>query len=153
MPVEAFPDMRKVWDRETLLPTAPTDEHTAKLFRQAEKNARLANEAFFRCRRFVDGWLAQADAASGLIPRNLSVSRDFWNGRDSAADNYPFMVLTAAITDRPLLEGRMLDMLRAETRLTFRLYRLPDDYSFSKKVWRREQLDLDAIIFDGAEYG
>ena len=46
----------------------------------------------------------------------------------------------------------MLDMLRTETRLTCRVDRLPDDYSFSKKGWRREKLDLDAIIFDGAEY-
>jgi hypothetical protein len=152
-PVEAFPDMRKVWDREAPVPaTAPKDEPVARLLRQAERNGRLANEALFRCRRFVDGWLAQADPATGLIPRNLTVNRDFWNGRDSAADNYPFMVLTAAITDRPLMEGRLLDMLRTETRLTCRLDRLPDDYSFSKKGWRREKLDLDAIIFDGAEY-
>src|SRR5512137_1885365 len=62
------------------------------------------------------------------------------------------MVLTASMTDRALLQGRLLDMLRAETRLTSRLDRLPDDYSFSKKGWRRERLDLDAVIFDGAEY-
>ena len=62
------------------------------------------------------------------------------------------MVLTAALTDRPLLEGRLLDMLRTETRFTSRLDRLPDDYSFSKHGWRRAKLDLDAIIFDGAEY-
>ncbi|MBI5384515.1 MAG: acetylxylan esterase [Verrucomicrobia bacterium] len=166
-PVEAFPEMRKVWDRPLTLALSPSegervpggrvrgkagDERVAALFLQAEKNARLANEALFRCRRFVDGWLAQADPASGLIPRNLTAGRDFWNGRDSAADNYPFMVLTAALTDRPLLEGRMRDMLRTETRLTCRLDRLPDDYSFSKKGWRREKLDLDAVIFDGAEY-
>lgn len=152
-PVEAFPEMRGGWDRETPLPAATArDASAARLHRQAEKNGRLANEALFRCRRFIDGWLAQADPATGLIPRNLTVSRDFWNGRDSAADNYPFMVLTAAITDRPLLEGRLLDMLRTETRLTCRLDRLPDDYSFSKKGWRREILDLDALIFDGAEY-
>ena len=149
---EAFPEMRKIWDRETLGPgTLPKDEPAAKLFRQAEINARFANEALFRCRRYIDGWLAHADPDTGLIPRNLTES-DFWNGRDSAADNYPFMVLTASITDRPLLEGRLLDMLRTETRLTCRLDRLPDDYSFSKKGWRREQLDLDAILFDGAEY-
>ncbi|MBM4050050.1 MAG: hypothetical protein FJ279_33555 [Planctomycetes bacterium] len=122
------------------------------MFRQAEKNARLANEAFYRCRRFVDGWLAHADAATGLIPRNLSASGNFWNGRDAAADNYPFMVLTAAMTDRPLMHGRLLDMLRTETRLTCRVDRLPDDYSFAKQGWRREKVELDAIIFEGAEY-
>ena len=151
--LEAFPQMRSLWDREGRTAAwMEKDESSRKLFLQAEGNARLANEAFFRCRRYVDGWLAHADPASGLIPRNLGEGRDFWNGRDSAADNYPFMVLTAAMTDRPLLEGRLLEMLRTETRLTCRVDRLPDDYSFSKKGWRREKLDLDAIIFDGAEY-
>jgi hypothetical protein len=62
------------------------------------------------------------------------------------------MVLTAAMTDPGLLQGRLLQMLHSETRLTSRFGRLPDDYSFSKKGWRREKLDLDAVIFDGAEY-
>ena len=148
---EVFPEMRKVWDAEPPA-AARRGGRAAELFRQAEKNGRLANEALFRCRRYVDGWLAHADPATGLIPRNLTSSRDFWNGRDSAADNYAFMVLTAALTDRELLAGRLLDMLRTETRLTCRLDRLPDDYSFSKRGWRREQLDLDEIIFDGTEY-
>jgi hypothetical protein len=149
----AFPEMRQGWDTEGPLPaTVSGDEGRRRLARQAEQNGRLANQALFRCRRYVDGWLAHADPATGLIPRNLGESRDYWNGRDSAADNYPFMVLTAAITDPPLMEGRLLEMLRTETRLTSRLGRLPDDYSFSKKGWRREKFDLDQVIFDGAEY-
>jgi hypothetical protein len=151
-PVEAFPEMRPLWDREPQRTSPIADQSTAQKLRQAEKNSRLGAEGLFRCRRYVDGWLAHADPATGLIPRNLGDSRDYWNGRDSGADNYPFMVLTAALTDRALLQGRLLDMLRTETRLTSRVGRLPDDYSFSKKGWRREQLDLDQIIFDGAEY-
>jgi hypothetical protein len=150
---EAFPEMRKSWD--TPVPASAAASGNARreaAFRLAEGNARQASEAFYRSRRYSDGWLAHADPATGLIPRNLSESRDYWNGRDSAADNYPFMVLTAAMTDRALLDGRLLDMLRTETRLTCRVGRLPDDYSFSKKGWRREKVDLDAIIFDGAEY-
>lgn len=148
----AFPEMRRAWDTPAAS-VAPAAEASAEAaFRRAECHARQANEAFWRSRRYIDGWLAHADPATGLIPRNLGDSRDFWNGRDSAADNYPFMVLTAAMTDRPLLEGRMLEMLRTETRLTCRVDRLPDDYSFSKKGWRREKLDLDAIMFDAAEY-
>jgi len=146
---EAFPDMRALWDRE---PTASAATPEETLWRQAERNARLAAEGLYRCRRYVDGWLAHADPESGLIPRNLTASVDFWNGRDSGADNYPFMVLTAALTDRPLMDGRLLHILRTETRLTCRVDRLPDDYSFSKKGWRREKLDLDAIVFEGAEY-
>jgi len=150
---QAFPEMRGAWDRPKPLPARlRRDPLRAKLLQDAELNARLANEAFFRCRKYIDGWLAHADPDSGLIPRNLGESRDFWNGRDSAADNYPFMVLTAAMTDHPLMQGRLLDMLHTETRLTCRVGRLPDDYSFSKKGWRREQVNLDQIIFDGAEY-
>ena len=150
---EAFPELRKVWDTPSAaFPAASASAQDAAAFRLCERHARQANEALFRSRRFVDGWLAKADPATGLIPRNLRESRDFWNGRDAAADNYPFMVLTAAMTDRALFEGRMLDMLRTETRLTCRVGRLPDDYAFSKKGWRRESVDLDALIFDGAEY-
>ena len=147
-PKEAFPEMRPVWDRAP----AAVSGADGLLFQQAEKNGRIASEAFYRCHRYVEGWLAHADPATGLIPRNLRESRDFWNGRDSAADNYPFMVLTASLTDRPLLNGRLLDILRTEQRLTARIDRLCDDYSFSRKGWRREALNLDEIIFDSAEY-
>jgi hypothetical protein len=148
---EGFPEMRAVWDTPFGAPAKPVgDARVEAAFRLAETHARQANEAFYRCRRYVDGWLAHADSATGLIPRTLVV--DFWNGRDAAADNYPFMVLTAAMTDRPLFDGRMLEMLRTETRLTCRVDRLPDDYSFRAKGWRREKADLDEIVFDGAEY-
>ncbi|MGB9623375.1 MAG: hypothetical protein ACPMAQ_00795 [Phycisphaerae bacterium] len=121
-------------------------------FRQADENGRQANEAFHRCHRFVEGWLRHADPKTGLIPRNLGPDTDIWNPWDAAADNYPFMVLTAAITDRPLFDGRMLDMLHTETKLTSRLDRLPDVYSFSKQGFRDEKLNLDQLIFGGTEY-
>ena len=148
-----WPDASRSRRYATPLPAPSKPAGDARIeaaFRLAEQHARQANEAFYRSRRYVDGWLAYADSATGLIPRNLMV--DFWNGRDAAADNYPFMVLTAAMTDRPLFEGRMLEMLRTETRLTCRVDRLPDDYSFTKRGWRRDSVDLDEIIFDGAEY-
>ena len=121
-------------------------------FKQAAENGRLANEGFVRCRNFVKGWLAQADPTTGLIPRNLSRNKDIWNAQDSAADNYPFMVLTAAITDRPLFEGRMLDMLRTETKLTSRIGNLPDTYSFSKRNFQDAKPDIGRIIFGSSEY-
>ncbi|GAF82659.1 unnamed protein product, partial [marine sediment metagenome] len=122
------------------------------VFDRVMENGRLANEGFWRCRLFVDGWLAHADAKTGLIPRNLSSGKDIWNAKDSAADNYPFMVLTAAITDRGLFEGRMLDMLRTETRLTSRIGAMPDTYSFSKGAFADKDPDLGRIIFGSSEY-
>jgi len=117
---------------------------------QALENAKLANEGLNRCRRYVDGWLKHADPATGLIPRNF---RDrYWNAKDSAADNYPFMVLTAALTDRALFEGRMLDMLRTETRLTSRIDSLPDTWSFDKQGFLTDQPAIDSVIFGASEY-
>lgn len=122
-------------------------------FRQARENGELANEGFKRCHRFVEGWLKHADPKTGLIPKGLKEDRrDFWNPQDAGADNYPFMVLTAAITDRPLFEGRMLDILRTETRLTSRIGAMPDAYSFSKQGFRDEAVNLGAIIFGSSEY-
>jgi len=121
-------------------------------FKKAAENGRLANEGFIRCRNFVEGWLKHADPVTGLIPRNLNKDKDIWNAQDSAADNYPFMVLTAAITDRQLFEGRMLDMLRAETKLTSRIGNLPDTYSFSRQGFAQAESDLSRIIFGSSEY-
>ncbi len=119
---------------------------------RADHNGQFARQCFVHCRDYVRGWLAYADPVTGLIPRNLTDGRDFWNGRDAAADNYAFMVLTCALTDRAMLEGRMLEMLRTETRLTSRLDNLVDDYSFTRRGWRVEELDLARLTFGSSEY-
>jgi hypothetical protein len=118
----------------------------------AEQNGDFARKIFIHCRDFVWAWLAHADPETGLIPRDLDCNRDFWNGKDAAADNYAFMVLTSCFTDRGLFEGKMRDMLRTETRLTSRLDNLVDDYSFSKKGWRFDEPDLVRMTFDSSEY-
>jgi hypothetical protein len=155
---EAFPAMRGLWDTE---PTRrPTRNAREQSFRQAEQNARAAAEALYRCRRYVDGWLAHADPRSGLIPRGLNPkalwqgvpSNDLWNGRDAAADNYAFMVLTCALTDTNLLATRMRDMLRAESTLARRVDRLSDNYRFSTATFLKPEPVLDEVIFDNAEY-
>lgn len=119
---------------------------------QAYVNGILVNEGFERCRRFVDGWLEHADAATGLIPRNLYNDKDIWNAKDAAADNYPFMVLTAALTDQKLFKGKMLEMLETETRLSSRIDNLPDTYSFDKKGFDSPEPDLNSILFGSSEY-
>ncbi|MDP6635884.1 MAG: glycoside hydrolase family 88 protein [Phycisphaerae bacterium] len=150
---EAFSRMRPFWDRPAPPPTKlMSDQRQEAAFNQAELHGRQANEAFFRCGRFVEGWLKHADPKTGLIPRNLNRNRDIWNAKDSAADNYPFMVLTSAMTDRKMFDGRMLDMLRTETKLTSRLGRLPDTWSFSKQGFASAEPNLQSIIFGGSEY-
>jgi hypothetical protein len=122
------------------------------LFTAAKSNADAAAEAFERCHRFVNGWLAHADPRSGLIPRNLTKDVDLWNGKDSAADNYPFMVLTCAMTDRTLFRGKMRDILKTEIKLTRRLGNLGDNYLFSKAGFAQDKIDFDRLAFDNSEY-
>ncbi|MFN7280100.1 MAG: hypothetical protein ACK5VH_08070, partial [bacterium] len=109
-------------------------------------------EAFSRSHHYLRGWLAQADSATGLIPRNLRESRDFWNAWDAGADNYPFMVLTAAILDSARFQGVCRDMLKTEQRLSSRIGRLPDNYSFSRRGFQFDTVDLNRVIFGTAEY-
>ena len=118
---------------------------------EAQRNGELARKTFLHCRDFVRGWLGNADPRTGLIPRNLT--RDFyWNAKDAAADNYPFMVLTAALLDRDLFNERMLDMLRTERRLTSRVGPLPDDFCFATQSFCRDTVDMKRIIFGASEY-
>lgn len=118
---------------------------------QAVANGAVAREAFLKCWRYVYGWLQHADPATGLIPRNLRESF-YWNARDSAADNYPFMVLTTFLTDRALFEGRMKAILDTEQRLCNRVGRLPDDWLFATQQFRVPEIKMSELIFGASEY-
>ncbi|WP_245189327.1 hypothetical protein [Lunatimonas salinarum] len=121
-------------------------------FQEALDNGYLAHEGFVRSLRFVEAWLEHADPTTGLIPRNLMASKDFWNAQDAAADNYPFMVLTAYLLDKELFEGKMRSILSKEQELTNWVDRLPDDYSFSQRGFRTETVNMDGIVFGSSEY-
>lgn len=149
----AYPEMQKLWDVNVLPSLEECEEGTEEwAFRRAAQHGRLSNEMFFRAKKYMQGWLAQADPETGLIPRNLTASRDVWNPEDAAADNYPFLVLTAFLTERSLFEGRMREMLETERRLTSRQAGVPDAWSFAKKGFVRPQVQLPALIFGGSEY-
>ena len=123
-------------------------------FAAALANGRLSQEGFSRCHRYLDAWLARAEPTTGLIPRNLTDS-PYWNGKDSAADNYPFMVLSAWFTDRGAYDGPLRRMLDAERRLTARpgWLHLTDDYNLEGKPGLRDaQPNAERIIFNSAEY-
>lgn len=125
-----------------------------KLFAEASEKGQVVNEGFNRCLSFLDGWIGLADSATGLIPRNINdaKSKDIWNAKDCAADNYPFMVLTSALLDRKIFSGKMMEMLETEKRLTSRIGSMPDTYSFSKRGFAVSDTLLSEIIFGSAEY-
>lgn len=119
---------------------------------KATENARLANEGFRRCVRYVEAWTRMSDPASGLIPRNLRESRDFWNAWDAGADNYPFMVLVSSLLMPRYFRTTAHTMLRTEERLSSRIGRLPDNYSFSRQGFQYIAPDTNRILFGSAEY-
>jgi arylsulfatase len=152
-----------IWDqpRPKPVPAAPAtapararaDTRQAdRPFARAAENARVASEGFARAHRYLEAWMFHADPKSGLIPRNLARDRDLWNGRDAAADNYPYLVLTAAMTDRDRFHGPLRAMLDSEIRLTSRVDRLGDHFLFSTQSFAHPTIDLERLVFDNTEY-
>ncbi len=127
-------------------------EFNIKTINRATENGIQANEGYVRSLKFTEAWLTKTDSASGLIPTNLNKKSDLWEPENSAADNYPFMVLTAYLLDKDLYNGKMLDMLKTEEKLTSRVNSLPDTYSFSKQDFLRDEVEMGKIIFCTSEY-
>lgn len=117
---------------------------------EVQRNAAAAQEAFTRCHRLMEAWLARRDPATSLLPQNLN--SPVWTPENSAADLWPFLVLTAYFTRRDRFEGIMREILRHEIALTTRLDRLPDAFSFSTHQFLYPEADLGRLIFGASEY-
>ncbi len=130
----------------------PTNSFDKKHIDKATENSVLAQESFQRSLNFTKAWLEKADPESGLIPSNLKAKMDVWDPANAAADNYPFMVLTAYLLDEDLYNGVLLDILNQEKKLTSRLGVLPDVYSFSKKDFKEYPVNMGHVIFGASEY-
>jgi len=122
------------------------------IYDKALENGKSANEGLQRCMAYLEAWLDYADPATGLIPENLNAGIDRWTPHNSAADNYPFMVLVSALCDSARFHGTMHRMLETETALTSRVGHLPDSYSFSRQDYVKEEVDMPGIIFGASEY-
>ncbi len=105
-------------------------------------------------RRVMEAWLREADPETLLLPDRVA-DRDgsnregrqlIYTAHNSGADLYPYLILTAHLTDPPLLRGRLLEMLRSEARFTWQADSVPGSFDF-----RTRQLG-EASIFSGAEY-
>ena len=118
---------------------------------RAAQHAEAAREGFHRAHRFLVAWMERADPQTGLIPRGLR-GPNLWSGRDAAADCYPFMVLTAALTHPEALAGRMREMLETERRITPRLGLLPDIWDLTRQAFFYPEPDLARIQFNTSEY-
>ncbi len=96
-------------------------------FAQARENARRWEQSAAAIRRVLHAWLQYADARTLLLPDRLpggsrglkpgDTSR-LYTPHNSGADLYPYLILTAHLTDPELYSGRMMEMLRNEIRYT-----------------------------------
>jgi hypothetical protein len=70
----------------------------------------------------------------------------------TAADNFPFLLLTGFVTDSYHVKQATLALLEQERRLTSRVGSLPDDFSFRTQALTRETVQMDEIVFGASEY-
>lgn len=119
----------------------------------AQDNARQSQEAIQFCRKYVTGWSSFADPASGLLPRTVTKPEmRFWNARDCAADNYPFLMLAGEILDDYHTKLSARHILEQERKLTRRVDSLPDDFMFDTQGFRDGPPEIKGVIFGAAEY-
>jgi hypothetical protein len=105
--------------------------HAADGDRAAAAEARLRGTRFERAvtamQRVLHVWLTHADQRTLLLPDRLpgpgsglrpGERTRIYTPHNSGADLYPYLILTAELTDPDLYRGRMLTMLRNEVRYT-----------------------------------
>ncbi len=91
-------------------PPAPASAATPR------DNAAAYARAIGAAERAMQAWLRDADPKTLLMRDRLTGESRASTPHNFAADLYPYLILTARLTDPVLYEGRMLEMLRNEVR-------------------------------------
>ncbi len=84
------------------------------------KRAPPSSSAVTASNRVLYAWLAHADPRTVLLPDRPAMpdAERTYTPHNSGADLYPYLILTAELTDPALFHGRLLEMLRNEIRYT-----------------------------------
>jgi hypothetical protein len=84
-----------------------------------EQNGAHYDQALTATQRLLHAWLKQADPKTLLLPDRINKPADrVYTPHNSGADLYPYLILTARLTEPAIYRGRMLEMLRSEIRFT-----------------------------------
>jgi hypothetical protein len=122
-------------------------------FAAADRRLDRTHEIAVRAHRYLDLWLARIDPETGLLPRESADEMPArWRPADNAADNYPYLVLAAAMFDDELLAGPMEQLLREEVERTTRLDGLVDEYSIAEQSFVFPDIDVNRLLYNTAEY-
>ncbi|MBN9660513.1 MAG: hypothetical protein J0H49_20155 [Acidobacteria bacterium] len=95
-----------------------TGRGLTELRRQARSNAVHYDTDLAAAQRLLHAWLKQADVKTLLLPDRINRPERVYTPHNSGADLYPYLILTARLTDPDLYRGRMMEMLRNEVRYT-----------------------------------
>jgi len=109
-------------------------------------NAALSQEAFQRAYRTLKAWEAERDPETGLVPYATSPFHRFWNGKDTAADLYPHLLIASIYLD-PDNEASWLQAMANERELCG-----PMACSVDFEFGEVEEEGLDMRIFGTSEY-
>lgn len=106
---------------------APSSAAPADDSLDAQARAERFERAVGAADRLMRAWLAQADPETKLLPDRLFGPGDGrregnrtreYTPHNSGADLYPYLILTAHLTEPALLDGVLLEMLRSDVRYT-----------------------------------
>ena len=115
------------------LPAAGLAPVSATVADRARANGKQFDWAVAASRRLLHAWLKHADERTKLLPDRLDADRSTWvyTPHNSGADLYPYLVMTAQLTDPDLYHGRMLEMLRNEIHFTSAKASVPGNLTFA----------------------
>jgi hypothetical protein len=101
-------------------------------FQQARESGRRFEQMASAAQRLLKAWLVHADARTSLLPDLLPGERGLKPGQprvytphNSGADLYPYLILTAYLTDPEIYHQKMMEMLRNDVRFTTRAESIP----------------------------
>ena len=114
------------------------------------RSAELANQAFARCQLYLDGWGRQLDPVTGLLRQSLGSDGNVWTPENSAADNFPFMVIGARFT-RPETARELFSRAMVGEKLNaLAAWGLPTAFDLEKR--EKSLRETDRLIFGASEY-
>jgi hypothetical protein len=109
---------------------------SADAWTKAKANGREFERAVQASDRVLRAWLRHADPHTLLLPDRPvpDRARRIYTPHNSGADLYPYLILTAHLTDPALYRGRMMDMLRNEVRYTTATRSIPADLPLQSRT-------------------
>ena len=103
-----------------ILPLAVTPLLFALLLAPPTPQANAADhaKALAASQNLLHAWLRHADPKTLLLPDRINTAERLYTPHNSGADLYPYLIITARLTDPALCHGPMMEMLRNEVRYT-----------------------------------